>query len=111
MAITTEFIKVKDSLNLRQSMKGVEAQLDRKRFVRIHRSAIVNINRVVELQLMFHGGSELILRNGTRLTIGRCDNEKIAKLHSIRIKRNDTRYVLIRDKNVCYVQDDSELCR
>src|SRR5262245_49358840 len=63
--------KGKDSLNLRTSMKRVEAQLNRKRFVRVHRSVIVNINRVVELQRMFHGGFQLILTNGTRLTLSR----------------------------------------
>jgi two-component system LytT family response regulator len=54
---------------LRQTMGEVEARLGAARFVRIHRSAIVNIDRIRELRPSFHGDYEVILRDGTRLTL------------------------------------------
>ena len=40
---------------LRETMKGMEAALDPERFIRIHRSTIVNTERIKELQPLFHG--------------------------------------------------------
>ena len=56
---------------LRESMKNMEAKLDPKTFVRIHRSAIVNIDRIKELEPWFHGEYIVIMRDGTRLTASR----------------------------------------
>ncbi len=59
------------SYQLRESMKGMEERLPRHVFVRIHRSAIVNLDRVRELQPWFHGEYVVILADGTRLTASR----------------------------------------
>jgi two-component system LytT family response regulator len=61
----------KKSHLLRETISGLEAQLDPRKFVRIHRSAIVNIGRIKELQPWTHGEYHVILRDGTRLTLSR----------------------------------------
>ena len=55
----------------RETMNRMEARLDTRRFVRIHRSRIVNTERIKELQPWFNGEYVVILRNGTRLTLSR----------------------------------------
>jgi two-component system LytT family response regulator len=55
----------------RGAMSELEANLDSERFIRIHRSTIVNIERVKELHPLFHGEYEVLLRDGTRLTLSR----------------------------------------
>lgn len=59
------------SLMMRESLKSLEERLDAKRFVRIHRSAIVNLDRVRELKPTFGGEHFVILRDGTRLKLAR----------------------------------------
>jgi len=56
---------------MRQTMARMEEQLDPARFVRIHRSTIVNLDRIKELEPSVRGEFELILRNGVRLTLSR----------------------------------------
>jgi two-component system LytT family response regulator len=56
---------------LRETMKSIEDQLDPRRFVRIHRSTIVNIERIKELQPLFRGEYVAILRSGTKLKVSR----------------------------------------
>lgn len=56
---------------LRETMTALEAKLDPKRFARIHRSTIVNLERVRELQPYFHGDYVVILNDGTQLTLSR----------------------------------------
>jgi two-component system, LytTR family, response regulator len=63
---------------LRESMKNMEAKLDPKTFVRIHRSAIVNIDRIKELEPWFHGEYVVILRDGTRLTASRVFSDRLS---------------------------------
>ncbi|HTK74822.1 MAG TPA: LytTR family DNA-binding domain-containing protein, partial [Gemmataceae bacterium] len=46
-------------------------KLDPKRFLRIHRSTIINIERVRELQPYFHGDYIVLLQDGTELTLSR----------------------------------------
>jgi two-component system, LytTR family, response regulator len=55
----------------RETMNRMEGRLDVRRFVRIHRSRIVNTERIKELQPWFNGEYVVILRNGTRLTLSR----------------------------------------
>ncbi len=61
----------------RETMNGMESRLDTRRFVRIHRSRIVNTERIKELQPWFNGEYVVILRNGTRLTLSRGYREKL----------------------------------
>ena len=48
--------------------------------MRIHRSAIVNIKRIKELQPALHGEYVVTLQNGVRLQSGRVYNEKLKAL-------------------------------
>ncbi|MBP7778259.1 MAG: response regulator transcription factor [Acidobacteria bacterium] len=66
-----------DSHLFRETMNGVEARLDPRRFVRIHRSRIVNSDRIKELQPWFNGEYVVVLQNGTRLTLSRGYREKL----------------------------------
>jgi two-component system LytT family response regulator len=55
----------------RESISSIESQLDPTRFRRIHRSAIVNLDAVRELQSAKGGEYKVILRSGTELTLSR----------------------------------------
>jgi two-component system LytT family response regulator len=56
---------------LRTTMADLEARLDGRRFLRIHRSAIVNLDRVEELVQNSHGDYHVVLAGGTTLPLGR----------------------------------------
>lgn len=56
---------------LRETMSNLEARLDPARFVRIHRSTMVRLDRIRELEPLFQGDYVLILEDGTRLTSSR----------------------------------------
>jgi two-component system, LytTR family, response regulator len=62
----------------RQSLRELEARLDSACFVRVHRSALVNVEYIAEMHPLFHGDYELILRRGTRLTLSRRYRERLA---------------------------------
>ncbi|MGH9601532.1 MAG: LytR/AlgR family response regulator transcription factor, partial [Terriglobales bacterium] len=70
----------KDSHLLRETMNGIETKLDIRRFMRIHRSTIVNLERIKELQPWFHGDYVVLLRDGTRLTLSRGYREKLQQV-------------------------------
>ena len=55
----------------REPLGGLAAQLDAGEFIRVHRSHVVRLGSIAELQPMFHGDYELILRNGERLALSR----------------------------------------
>ena len=56
---------------VRDTMAHLESQLDPRQFIRIHRSTIVNVDRVQEMQPSFSGDYVVVLRGGTRLTLSR----------------------------------------
>ncbi len=56
---------------LRETMKSMEQRLPAKIFVRIHRSVIVNVDRIKELYPHFHGDHVVILKDKTRLMLSR----------------------------------------
>ncbi|MCI0485718.1 MAG: LytTR family DNA-binding domain-containing protein [Blastocatellia bacterium] len=62
---------------LRDTISGLEEQLDPRNFLRVHRSAIVNIDRIQELQPWFHGEYKIILQDGMELTLSRTYREKL----------------------------------
>jgi two-component system, LytTR family, response regulator len=70
----------KESHLLRETMNALEARLATDRFLRISRSTIVNLDRIRELQPMFHGEYAVILHDGTRLTLSRGYREKLNQL-------------------------------
>jgi two-component system, LytTR family, response regulator len=55
----------------RAALSELADRLDPRRFVRIHRSAIVNLESVVQLEPLSHGEFEVVLRNGARPRISR----------------------------------------
>ena len=65
---------------LRETMTALEGRLAARKFVRISRSVIVNVDRIKELQPMFHGEYVVILRNGTKLTLSRNYRDKLPEL-------------------------------
>ncbi len=56
---------------VRETLDALAARLDPERFFRVHRSAIVNLDRVREIHPLFHGDAELVLADGTRLRLSR----------------------------------------
>jgi two-component system LytT family response regulator len=56
---------------LRETLTGLEAQLPPEKFLRVSRSAIVNLDRIKELQSLFYGDFVVILRDGTRVNMSR----------------------------------------
>lgn len=70
----------KKSFLLREMISNLEAQLDPKQFVRIHRSAIVRIDRIQELQTWSHGEYRVILHGGTELTLSRNYRDNLQSL-------------------------------
>ena len=61
----------RDSYLVRESMTHLAARLDPEKFVRVHRSAIVNLDCVRELQPWIRGEQMLLLDNGTQVAVGR----------------------------------------
>ena len=61
----------------RETMAALEGRLPAEKFMRISRSTIVNLERIKELQPLFHGEYAVILRDGTRLTLSRSQREKL----------------------------------
>jgi two-component system LytT family response regulator len=61
----------------RETMAALEEKLSPERFVRISRSAIVNVESVKELDPLFHGEYRVSLRNGTRVTLTRSYREQL----------------------------------
>ncbi|HEV8370211.1 MAG TPA: LytTR family DNA-binding domain-containing protein [Pyrinomonadaceae bacterium] len=64
---------------IRESLASLEQRLDRDRFVRAHRSAIVNIDRVRELRDE-RGETILLLHNGVRVPVSRRRRAQVARL-------------------------------
>jgi two-component system, LytTR family, response regulator len=62
----------------RETMSRLEASLDPAKFARIHRSAIVNVDKVKELHPLFRGDYSVTLRNGRKLTLHRSYRSRLA---------------------------------
>lgn len=69
-----------DTLQLRETMTRIEKRLDPDRFLRIHRSTIVNIERIRELEQQFHGDYVVVLDGGQRLTLSRSYRDRVHQL-------------------------------
>lgn len=63
-----------------QTMGQVEALLDPKRFVRIHRSYILNIERIARVELYAKDSRIAILQNGTKLPVSRSGYGRLSEL-------------------------------
>jgi two-component system LytT family response regulator len=65
---------------IRETMKSVESKLDPHKFVRVHRSAIINLDRLRKLQPYFHGEYVVTLQDGTTLTSSRGYSDRLRAL-------------------------------
>jgi two-component system LytT family response regulator len=65
---------------VRCTLKKLHERLDPSRFLRIHRSMVVNLDRVRELRPMFHGEYRILLDDGTELTSSRGLKETLRKV-------------------------------
>jgi len=65
---------------MRKTMNTVEAKLDPQRFLRIHRSAIVNVERIKELRPRHYGDHKIVLSSGTQLILKRCHTAKLEQM-------------------------------
>jgi two-component system LytT family response regulator len=64
----------------RETLAGLEERLNPSEFLRIHRSAIVNIQRIKEIHAWFHGHHRVLLEDGTVLRMSRYQREIARKL-------------------------------
>lgn len=62
---------------LREKIGVLEEQLSPDQFMRIHRSTIVNVNRIKEMQPLYHGDYAVLLQDGTRLTLSRSFRDRV----------------------------------
>jgi two-component system LytT family response regulator len=74
-------IHTEDGKFLKQkTMKYFEDHLDPKNFIRIHRSSIVNISRVKEIELFDKDAYKAILKDGTKLSVSRSGYTKLKEV-------------------------------
>ncbi|MGD2152417.1 MAG: LytTR family DNA-binding domain-containing protein [Gemmatimonadales bacterium] len=73
------------SYRVRERLRDVEERLDPNRFVRIHRSSIVQLSRIKELQPFFHGDYVVVLRDGTKLRLTRSRRDAVERLLKYRL--------------------------
>ena len=64
----------------RETLTSLEGKLATKQFLRISRSTLVNVERIKELQPMFHGDYVVILCDGTKLSLSRGYRDRVSEL-------------------------------
>ena len=69
---------------VRMKISDLADQLDPTAFARIHRTTIVNLNRVVEIQPWFSGDAVVILRDGTKLRLSRIHRSALESRFALR---------------------------
>lgn len=69
----------KDALRTRGTLTALVERLDPRRFARLHRSTVVNLECVREIQPWFKGESIAVLHDGTQLMIGRAYRDAFVK--------------------------------
>ena len=62
---------------VRETLRRLEPRLDPRLFLRIHRSAIINIEAIAEIRSLFHGDYDVLLRDGTALPVGRTWRDRL----------------------------------
>jgi two-component system, LytTR family, response regulator len=73
-------LHVRNSVHmLRETLASLEQRLDQARFLRIHRSAIVNLTRVRAVEAAVRGEGVAVLLDGTRLKVTRAKREELEK--------------------------------
>jgi two-component system LytT family response regulator len=69
----------KERHRVRRTMKDIQAQLDPRRFVRVHRSAIVNVERIKEVQPWFNGDYVALLLSGEQVRVSRVYRDNLLR--------------------------------
>ncbi|HYW11465.1 MAG TPA: LytTR family DNA-binding domain-containing protein [Longimicrobium sp.] len=64
---------------IRSTLRGMEDQLDPATFIRIHRSTIVNVNRIREIQPWFGGDYIAILHDSRQLRVSRSHRDQLLR--------------------------------
>ncbi|MDP5207470.1 LytTR family DNA-binding domain-containing protein, partial [Alishewanella sp. SMS9] len=67
---------------LRRTMKELESELDPRQFVRVHRSAIVNVQTIAKLQMLSNGEHQLLLTNGQAVKVSRSYKDRVKQVFS-----------------------------
>lgn len=65
---------------LRRTMKELEQELDPRLFVRVHRSAIVNVHTIAKLQMLANGEHQLMLTNGESVKVSRSYKDRVKQI-------------------------------
>lgn len=65
---------------LRRTMKELEQELDPRLFVRVHRSAIVNVHTIAKLQMLANGEHQLMLTNGQAVKVSRSYKDRVKQV-------------------------------
>jgi DNA-binding LytR/AlgR family response regulator len=62
---------------VRETMAALEGRLDPARFVRVHRRAIVKLDAIAEVRVLFRGEYEVHLRGGATVPVGRTYRDRL----------------------------------
>ena len=65
---------------MRETMNGIAQRLPADRFVRVSRTAIVQIARVRQLEPLFHGDYSIELQSGAKVTLSRSHRDQLPRL-------------------------------
>jgi two-component system, LytTR family, response regulator len=76
----------KHSHDIRETLASLEHKLDPKRFARVHRSTIVNLYRIKEIQRWFHGHHVLLLESGQKVRMSRYQYDVAERLGCSAVK-------------------------
>ena len=82
-----DYLKIhagRNSVLIRDTLAGLEARLDATRFVRVHKSAIVNVEHVRKLKAIHYGDHAIETSDGSAIRVGRAYRDKIAALITAR---------------------------
>jgi len=69
----------KDSHLLRETMAHLEKRLDPEKFLRVHRSAIVNLQHVKEIRSELNGDFAVFLANGQKVPMSRSYRSRVSE--------------------------------
>jgi two-component system LytT family response regulator len=65
---------------LRETMASISARLPTDHFIRVSRTAIINIDRVKEMQPLPHGEYSILLSTGAKITLSRSYRDQLPRL-------------------------------
>jgi two-component system LytT family response regulator len=70
----------KQSHLVREAISGIESRLDPRKFARIHRSAIVNVDRIERMESWFNNDYRVVMKTGDQLTLSRSYRKRLSEL-------------------------------